>query len=195
MKYSTAKKLADRIVEVFAPACEIINIAGSVRREKEDCGDIEIVCIPKTEDMVTGLFGETSRVVLPAFTNAIGQVSQKIIRGLDGGRYMQLALRENKSVANMNLDIFMPQPRDYWRIFAIRTGSADYSHLSIAGAWKKKGWVGTEDGLRLEKQCKEVAKNKYKAIVERPTLPPEWKSEEEFFQWLGIKFIHPKFRT
>jgi len=52
---STAITLAESIVTALAPGCSRIAIAGSVRREKPEVGDIEIVCIPR----VTGhdLFG------------------------------------------------------------------------------------------------------------------------------------------
>ena len=42
-----AKKWADRIVEILAPHCDRIEIAGSIRRQKPTIGDIEVVCIPK----------------------------------------------------------------------------------------------------------------------------------------------------
>ena len=31
-------------------------------------------------------------------------------------------------------------------------------------------------------------------MTQYPQLPPEWKSEEEFFEWLGIKWKEPKDR-
>lgn len=102
----------------------------------------------------------------------------------------------------IRLDLFLPVPQDYFRQYAIRTGSSDYSYRVIASAWKANGWVGTEDGLRRIEDCKgteysdgDKKKMKWVCISETPTLPPAWRSEEHFFEWLGIKWIHPKLRT
>lgn len=40
---------ADEFVELIGPYCERIEIAGSIRRQREDVGDIEIVAIPRIE--------------------------------------------------------------------------------------------------------------------------------------------------
>lgn len=47
MKLEKAKAIAEELKELLAPACERIEIAGSIRRRKPDVGDIELLCIPK----------------------------------------------------------------------------------------------------------------------------------------------------
>jgi DNA polymerase/3'-5' exonuclease PolX len=59
----TASRLADEVAELLRPYCERLEIAGSIRREREDIGDIDIVCIPRFRTEVptaapTDLFGE-----------------------------------------------------------------------------------------------------------------------------------------
>lgn len=44
--YDIAKKVADKLVTTLAPACDRIEIAGSLRRGTDTVGDIELVCIP-----------------------------------------------------------------------------------------------------------------------------------------------------
>lgn len=58
MPLVVAERHAQRIVEAISGACERIQIAGSIRRRKEEVGDIEIVAIPKRGG--TDLFGEPS---------------------------------------------------------------------------------------------------------------------------------------
>lgn len=57
MKLLRAKACADKLVEWLLPHCERIVVAGSVRREKPECSDIDLVVIPKhSEDR--DLYGE-----------------------------------------------------------------------------------------------------------------------------------------
>ena len=79
------------------------------------------------------------------------------------------------------VDLFMPQPFDFYRIFAIRTGSADFSK-KIARAWQDKGYEGTANGLQ------EVSKRGHML------QPPTWRSEKHFFKWLGMDWVEPKER-
>ena len=84
----------------------------------------------------------------------------------------------------------MPQPGDYYRIYAIRTGSAEYAHHILASAWLRKGWVGTKNGLRKKEQCRKKGKT-WECYVTDPALPPVWRNEFELFRWLGIQCIDP----
>lgn len=188
MEISKAQKIAQDIVDKLTPHCDKINIAGSIRRKKADVGDIEIVALPKTIETADGFF-DVKSLRSPEFVKVASGLG-KIDKGdLSEGRMVQIELEQG-----IMLDLFIPQKDDYYRQYAIRTGSAKFSGDVIASGWKKKGWCGTEDGMRLQSQCKEVAKNKWKCIVDEPTLPPVWSSEEEFFQWLNVKWVEPKQR-
>lgn len=183
------------------PWCDRINIAGSIRRGKSDVGDIEIVCQPKmiVKGTVT-LFGEDDRklIVHPDFESTVLKLG-KVIKGNPGGRMMQIELEYPfGGVKTVMLDLFMPKPYDYFRVFAIRTGSADYSAKVIASGWRKNGWVGTENGLRLEDECYGSkgldGKVKWRCVADNPTLPPVWESEQEFFKWVDIQYLPPHVR-
>ncbi|KKN87088.1 hypothetical protein LCGC14_0263580 [marine sediment metagenome] len=47
MELERAKSIAEKIKAVLESSCERIVIAGSIRRQKPDVGDIELLCIPK----------------------------------------------------------------------------------------------------------------------------------------------------
>jgi len=47
MELEKAKAIAEKIKAVLESSCERIVIAGSIRRQKLDVGDIELLCIPK----------------------------------------------------------------------------------------------------------------------------------------------------
>lgn len=196
--HKMALQIAEKVKAILSPHCQVINIAGSIRREKPEVKDIEIVCVAKTVKVgALDLFGNDDRktVVSPDFSKSVNELG-KIIKGKPDGRMMQIVLPEK-----IVLDLFMPMPYDYWRQFAIRTGAAEYSHKVIATGWLKMGWCGTSQGLRVQSECDGVKNTEGKTVwtikdsVTRPTLPPVWASEAEFFDWLGAQYLHPKMRT
>ncbi len=192
MELQEALKIADKLVAQLEPYCEIINIAGSCRRKKAFVKDIELVCLPKMEKVERfDLFGPIENDRLSR-SQHFCQIVKKLGRIIDGktyGRKMKIVLPEN-----IALDLFMPNDYDYYRIFATRTGSAEYSKNIIARTWAERGWAGTKEGLRRRAVCDKV-NNEWVCNDENPYLPPIWKSEEEFFEWLGLKWIEPSERN
>jgi DNA polymerase/3'-5' exonuclease PolX len=191
MDFNKAHAIAERIRHFLQPHCEPgrFHIAGSIRRMKADIGDIEVVCIPLKEKRSTDLFGGTKEIICNGFSFGITEIMEEIIKGKLDGRMMQIKLK-----GGMMLDLFLPAAEDYFRQLAIRTGSASYSHEVIAKAWFKKGWCGTADGLRKQSECTGGGKYPWKCKKEKPTMPPVWQSEGEFFTWLGLEYIDPEFR-
>jgi len=49
MKLEKARAIAAELKELLAPACNRIEIAGSIRRQKPDVGDIELLVIPRAD--------------------------------------------------------------------------------------------------------------------------------------------------
>lgn len=193
MNYFKAKSIADRIFELLSPHCEVIHIAGSIRREKSDVKDIEICCIPKEKFVTTDLFGGGNNIRIPEFKETIDSITAETIKGnVNLGRYVQLILKGGDELA---LDLFMPEKNDYYRQFAIRTGSAEYSHKIIAGGWMKQGWCGSDLGLREMKDCVQQADKSWKCLRPNGILPPIWKSEQEFFDWIKMPLLPPRLRN
>lgn len=190
MELNHATQIAKRIVEILSPHCEKLQIAGSIRRHRKEVKDIEIVCLPKKEKVQVDLFGGSKQITSTDFLNAIMFITAKTVKGNVDGRYMQIICKYGPAAT---LDLFMPQPHDYYRQLAIRTGSAEYSRFTIANAWTKKGWVGTSEGLRLRGDCTLMG-DQWACINKNATLPPVWQSEEEFFEWIGVPWVHPKQR-
>jgi len=188
MKIKPAQEIALQIVTKLQPFCDKIYIAGSIRREKEFVKDIEIICLPKlivTKDLFgNSIPDSTTNIDFYKTVRSLGEVN----RGKDGGRYMKVDLHEG-----IALDLFTPTPTDFYRQLAIRTGPSEYSENVIAVGWRKKGWVGTAQGLRRETEC--IYTGKWKCVVPDPELPPIWISEEHFFEWIGHPFKLPKERS
>jgi DNA polymerase/3'-5' exonuclease PolX len=201
MQHPTALKIALNIYDALEPECEVIHIAGSTRRNKPDVKDIEIICIPKTHTVGTNLFGENGKTVrTPNYLFQVDLLGTPLKGDSATGRYIQIQHTPFNELPNhyINIDLFTPEPHDYYRQYAIRTGSADYAQKVIAGGWRKLGWCGTHEGLRLTKDCINTAppgqSPKWKCCNKHPQLPPVWRSEEEFFDWLQVPWIEPHLR-
>lgn len=196
MEHKKAHEAAVGLCYKLQPYTSKINIAGSIRREKSEVKDIEIVCLPVLIPQEQGdLFSTTIvMVVHPKFIELVTGLGEAI-KGQPTGKYMQIEL----AFEGINLDLFMPSPEDYYRQYAIRTGSADYASRTIAAGWKRKGWCGSDKGLRKISDCLEVkgpdGKSKWTCINQKAEKPPVWESEKEFFEWLGVPYIMPKLRT
>lgn len=127
MKLTEAKRLAKEIVAVLSLYCDRVEIAGSIRREKPEVKDIEIVCIPRQRDLMY-------------FCDLVRKWEK--VKGEPYGKYTQRMLPEG-----IKLDLFMATKMNWGLILAIRTGSAEYSHRILATGWKKNGYTSIEGML------------------------------------------------
>lgn len=132
MYLNDARAIAGEILAALAPACERIEIASSIRRQKPDgIKDVEIVAVSKPFRPVFGqkpslgkLQALTDRLrsdgVMLARTNEKGRVAwgQKYRRALWGPRAVPL-------------DLFIVQREAWGAQFTLRTGDADFSHKLV----------------------------------------------------------------
>lgn len=187
MELKKALPIAEKVVEALSPYCELINIAGSCRRQKPDVGDIEVVCLPKRErrlDLISGEWQKGARS--KKFAEAATSLGKVTTGSLADGKWVKINLMDG-----IKLDLFTPIEPNYYRIFAMRTGSDDYAQKIIAGGWRRRGWCGVNGELRRMKDCISIGKDKWKCVNPHPELPPVWQSEQEFFDWLKEKWIDP----
>ena len=135
MLIAEAKPIENKLKAFLEPYCERIEIAGSIRRKKEIVKDVELVLIPKNANK---LF------------NVLGLHLLKTIGGIrylkNGDKYKQFFY------LGIKIDLFVACPENWGYIFAIRTGSENYSHNILAVSWVKKGFKGdggflTKDGV------------------------------------------------
>lgn len=199
MEYKQAKEIAIKLLRKLEQVCVKSDIVGSIRREKSEVHDMEIIVVPRKTE-VTDLFGEViEEKRIPTFCDTV-RTFGKILKGdIEKGRYVQIELPER-----ITLDLFIPLQSDFERQKAIRTGSSEYSHKVIANGWIRSGWAGTKEGLRLQKECYQKVigtnadgKEKKEWICNNPnpTMPPVWQNEVEFFNFIGVEWIEPKYRS
>lgn len=168
MKLAQAKKIAAKYLMALAPYCERISVAGSIRRERPEVKDIEIVCVPKEVKTARDLFSDQS-IRHPKFLEVIN--SLKRIKGTAEGKYTQQRLPEG-----INLDLFMVTKETWGLQLAIRSGSAEFSHMVLARGWTSLGY----------KSCD--------GILWKDGKPVYIREEKELFDLLGLDFMDPKER-
>ena len=154
MKIDEAKKIAKKYLNLLKPYCWRIEIAGSIRREKSEVKDIEIVAIP---------------LDLVGFSTEVNELEK--VKGNPTGKYTQRILPEG-----IKLDLFMANIRNWGLIFAIRTGSARYSHEILACGWVKRGYKSI-NGM-LTKNGREI----------------EVREEKDLFNLIGVAYVQPNQR-
>jgi DNA polymerase/3'-5' exonuclease PolX len=135
MNITQAQTIADRVKAELSPHCERIEIAGSVRRQKPDVKDIEIVMIPKPYDV--GLFASGIATVIEQWPKVKGDLPCK---------YTQRILPEG-----IKLDIFIAQEVNWGWILALRTGSSDYNIAVLLPRLKQHGYTA-KDGLIYDQE-------------------------------------------
>lgn len=199
MKLNEARSIASTIVNM-TNAYHIVTratVAGSVRREKQEVGDIEILLYPEME-APCNLFGEESNpvpsqnFVNTMATKIIPQLGGKVVLGSLTGRYCQVDL-----LVGVKVDFFIiHHDYDWFRQLAIRTGNEYYAHKVIATAWTKRGYVGTQIGLCKKTDCTFSKQGEKGAWTPKPGAEPAggWKSEEEFFEFIQVPYTRPKMR-
>lgn len=169
MNYKEAKQIADKYLKLLKPFCEKIEIAGSIRRKKTVVGDVEIVVIPQKIKKAVGFF-DYEMVVHPSFVAIIN--SLKKVKGEPTGKYTQRILPEG-----IVLDLFIASPENWGLIFAIRTGSANFSHKVLATSWVKKGFKSIN------------------GMLHKNNIPFTIKEEIDLFKLLDLDYIEPNLRN
>ena len=135
-----AEALSAEVVKMLSDCCEHIEVLGSIRRRKPTVGDIEIGCIPLTQEgEPVNLFGDPG----PSVNLQFQLIQQKIEKGVFqhrrdvngrpacGERFQRLVYR------GAPVDIFCCLPPAQWGVIKlIRTGSGDFNKRIVLPSWQ-----------------------------------------------------------
>lgn len=172
MELRDAKVKAAGLFEQLSPACEVIAIAGSIRRGHPTPRDIEIVAIPKFRTRQTTLFdgagdaGNADNLLW----EALDAMDLTKIKGAD--KYRKF-IDNNDGV---QLDVFTATQDNWGLQYLIRTGSADFSR-SILTIANRRGYH-SEEAVFYDKRGQ----------------PHYMRSERDVFEFLGLAWIPPEKR-
>lgn len=170
MNLHEATRTARAAMRHLAPYCERCEIAGSIRRQKQnDIKDVELVVIPKM--VPVDMFGMEMQPV-PEFLQVVNGW-QTFERCANGPKWKQRILPNGEK-----LDLFIATPQNWGMIYLIRTGPADYVSKRILGRFKRMGYK-SEGGHPTHQGTGEVL---------------NFAEEADIFAFLGMDFVLPKDR-
>lgn len=112
IKLEVAQAVAAALIHHLSPHTARIEVAGSIRRQKKEVGDVEIVCIPRFYRL-KNLLGEEDGPILSsvdegiqAYAKAEATDRPAIKRMNDGTRYIKL----HEEILDIQVDLFCVHP-------------------------------------------------------------------------------------
>jgi DNA polymerase/3'-5' exonuclease PolX len=200
------QRIADQWMEKLRPLCDRVEVAGSIRRQKTDVGDVELVALPRMAALydVQALLGpkflnfltdqEHRQAKLggyfkdPAWVKAKAlEVAARVgkpvrVKGEWPGGMTQLALPQG-----ICLDLFTPSSPDAWGlIHFIRTGCAEFTR-AMATHSARLGYIWHEGRIYRRFGHGKEAKPDGPAF----SVP----EEDDVFRFFGVRWVGPFDRT
>lgn len=193
MKIETATHYAAKIHAWLLPHADHLQIAGSIRRERPVCNDVDVVVIPKIEHSLD-LLGEVS-----TRRNRVLEFLQEYVRLAtreEGSRpkFVSGGEREGKSIIldlrKCQLDLWFADERTLATRLLCRTGSREHN-IWLASRAKRQGrkWNPYE-GVLTGGQWRRIGDaEEYMGGQLQPAA-----SEAEVYALLDLPFIDPRDR-
>lgn len=181
-----AAALSWELVGLLAPYCERLEVLGSIRRGRPDCGDIELLAIPKTSaELVRDLFGDP---IEKRLTSLLEHQLAALLANGDIEKRQPIRWGERYKAFLFDgfpVDLFICRPPAQWGVLSIiRTGSNEFCKRLVTpvekGGLCPRGLMFQGGALwRLEKGGA--------VMVETP-------EETDVFAALGLRYVEPSVR-
>ncbi len=180
-----ARQHAQALSALLQPVCTRLEVAGSVRRQRPDIGDLELVCIPQTTSQLD-LFGDPTGEVLSLLEARVADLLQggtlQPRLTTDGQRRIGLGPKHKALVyAGLGVDLFITSPECWGMIYLIRTGPSDFSHRLVTPR-SQGGWL--PDHLRVRDG----------RLVGTDGQPLDTPEETDVFAAIGQAWVPPEER-
>jgi DNA polymerase (family X) len=114
IQLAKARRYAEQIAERLQPFCTKLEIAGSIRRERPFCGDVDIVALPCDEPALRARITEGKEVI----QNGPQNIHIRLTNGLEVQVF--LAQPETK-------DLLDTKPTNWGSLLLLRTGSKEHN--------------------------------------------------------------------
>ena len=177
--------IAEDVISLLKRACKRIEIAGSIRRGKEDVKDIEIVAVPDFDIQPTFIKPEFGKPLPEQYKSFIDELLLKqrdmfkIKIEKSGDKYKKFSLVD----WGISVDLFLVTPPATWGVqYLIRTGPAEFSHWMVT---KKKYGGALPNDLQVKDGAIWDTSNQRLKVPE----------ETDYFELCGLSFIEPSERV
>ena len=200
-----SQRWADAIVRELTPLCARLEVAGSVRRRRPQCHDIDIVCIPLREES-KDLFGapasadnrvlEWARAYVARAAGPCpgpGEQTPRIISGGErAGKQLLLQLR------SCQLDLWFADEPNFASRLLCRTGSKEHniwlaSRCAARGLhWFPYEGISSMSALR-ERQINPLSQGAAEAAAAAGLILPAG-AETDLYGYTGMEFVVPENR-
>ena len=210
MPLPLARARAEKLLEAIAPHVTRAAIVGSIRREKPEVGDIEILAVPRMGpgDLFTNKRADTDSIIHEL--RKIGSVERS------GERYIKVQLGKQGRGIEWNkfkrskiaddwptLDLFLCHfPAQWGTLSAIRTGPAHFSQAVVTRI-RQRGWRVHRGAVWMPTAKNAVvhfegvepgAVLPIETIEERQYIRIPTPEEEQFFDAAGLETVPPNKR-
>jgi len=128
---ANGEAIAAKIINALRPMCERIEVAGSIRRRRQSVGDVDIVLLPKA-DQLPGIMARLDRN-----TEVKSNGETNSIRILDVPKIGPVQIDVFVAKAE-NKEFFETVPSNFGSLFLLRTGSTRHN-IRIVQRAKDRG--------------------------------------------------------
>lgn len=162
---AAARRIAEKIAGELAPFCTRLEIAGSIRRGRPDCGDIDLVCLPKA--------GGKAAIIARCQEGGtlLKHGEQYCVVGLRNGFQLDLWFAHGGGG-----ELFEAAPSNYGVLLLARTGSAMHN------VW-----------IAQRAQAMGLHFNPHKGVLKRGAIVAS-AEEADIFRALDLAWIAPERR-
>lgn len=177
---SEALAVAREMCERLKPCCEKLIVAGSLRRLKQEVGDVEIVYITRWEERPLDMFAKQQ---VNLAEEEIGRMLEEGILEKRLSKTGTPAWGDRNKLATHHsgipVDLFRTVPEAWWNYLVCRTGPAD-SNTRIASEAQRRGYRWNPYGSGYTK-------------LDGGTVTAMG-SEAEVFEFVGMAYVPPSER-
>lgn len=185
MEYSLALGIAQEIMALLEPACERIEIKGSLIRKKAEVKDIDIMVKlnGRRPQLQFGMKANTApRTELDVILQRL--TGEGTLRFLEGGDRLKKFVISMGTLNPIRLELYICQPPAQWGVISvIRTGSEEFSKWMVSS--QNRGGA-----LPPQFCCMDGAIRKLSKIDE--IIPME--EEADLFSFCKLEWIPPERR-
>lgn len=182
MPLALAQSRAEKLAAWLTPYCERIAVAGSIRRGRPLCNDVDLVCIPKfavREDRTDMFTTERRRVsLLRDFLRLYCEESKPAAWRGRAGQPAGAPKEDAENLllvtaAGVQLDVWVATEATWWTRLICRTGSVQHNILAAQRALDLGGKWSPYQGLRLHDEDAALTREEdFYAALGWPCVPP-----------------------